>query len=452
MPESADRFDFLPHWYPVSPLQDLDPRRPTAVQLLGRRFVIWRPGGKEGGGSGFRIFLDGCPHRLAPLSEGRIDPAGGRLICSYHGWEFDGEGLCRRIPQAAPAEPDGDRARHLCATRLPAREAQGLLWLWPDPATADRAAATELPLAERVEASAGYVWSSVLRDLAYDWQTLVENVADPAHVPFAHHGVQGDRSRAFPLPMEMKREERERLEVHVPSPAMAVRITFTPPCLLAYDFDLPGGRRMGLVSYCLPVAPGRSRIIAQFPRNFARWQKRLVPRWWDHISNRNEVLDGDAVMLHRQEQELERRRDLGEGAGWRQAYRLPTAADRLVIAFRRWIDRHGGPDWERLVGAAAASAPLPSLGSEQLLDRYHQHTLHCRSCRRALAVTRALQATAVVLAVLSVATAALLSDALRGPVGVPLVAVGLAGLVSAAALRWGLEPRFRYRAYDHTRR
>ena len=52
-----------------------------------------------------------CPHRLAPLSEGRIEPADGSLYCNYHGWRFDGQGACRGIPQldashsAAAASP-----------------------------------------------------------------------------------------------------------------------------------------------------------------------------------------------------------------------------------------------------------------------------------------------------------------------------------------------------------
>ncbi len=32
-----------------------------------------------------------------------------------------------------------------------------------------------------------------VRDVHYDFATLVENFLDPAHVPFAHHGVQGNR-------------------------------------------------------------------------------------------------------------------------------------------------------------------------------------------------------------------------------------------------------------------
>ena len=39
---------------------DLDPSRPHAVQLLGRRLVLWR----DGGGA-WRASEDRCPHRCA---------------------------------------------------------------------------------------------------------------------------------------------------------------------------------------------------------------------------------------------------------------------------------------------------------------------------------------------------------------------------------------------------
>eukprot|EP00966_Prymnesium_polylepis_P267498 6179543-Prymnesium_polylepis.1 len=41
---------------------------------------------------------DACPHRLAPLSEGRVD-AEGRIECPYHGWTFSESGECTKIPQ-----------------------------------------------------------------------------------------------------------------------------------------------------------------------------------------------------------------------------------------------------------------------------------------------------------------------------------------------------------------
>ena len=50
------------------------------------------------------MFDDACPHRLAPLSDGRIDKL-GRLQCAYHGWCFNGSGHCKLIPQATPDGP-----------------------------------------------------------------------------------------------------------------------------------------------------------------------------------------------------------------------------------------------------------------------------------------------------------------------------------------------------------
>lgn len=38
-----------------------------------------------------------------------------------------------------------------------------------------------------------WIMRPFFRDLPYDFSTLLENVADPSHVPFSHHGVQGNR-------------------------------------------------------------------------------------------------------------------------------------------------------------------------------------------------------------------------------------------------------------------
>ncbi len=56
-------FVWRDHWYPVSLIQDLDPSAPTSFQLLGRELVVWKDRQGE-----WRVFVDKCPHRLAPLS------------------------------------------------------------------------------------------------------------------------------------------------------------------------------------------------------------------------------------------------------------------------------------------------------------------------------------------------------------------------------------------------
>lgn len=93
-----------------------------------------------------RCMQDVCPHRLAPLSEGRIE-ADGRLHCAYHGWAFDGCGQCAAVPQARPLAAFSGTESHKAGKRwaawtglsreppmlsaYPTREAAGLVWVWP---------------------------------------------------------------------------------------------------------------------------------------------------------------------------------------------------------------------------------------------------------------------------------------------------------------------------------
>ena len=72
----SSEFNFWQNWYPISPLEDLKCDCPISFTLLGKPLVIW----KNPTTSTFQVFLDQCPHRLAPLSEGRIDQKTGNLI------------------------------------------------------------------------------------------------------------------------------------------------------------------------------------------------------------------------------------------------------------------------------------------------------------------------------------------------------------------------------------
>ncbi|KAK9091085.1 hypothetical protein Sjap_024262 [Stephania japonica] len=96
----SEKFDWYSQWYPVAPVCDLDKRVPHAKRVMGIDIVVWWDRKEEK----WQVFDDSCPHRLAPLSEGRIDQW-GRLQCVYHGWCFDGAGDCKFIPQAPPDGP-----------------------------------------------------------------------------------------------------------------------------------------------------------------------------------------------------------------------------------------------------------------------------------------------------------------------------------------------------------
>ncbi|WP_414564587.1 MULTISPECIES: Rieske 2Fe-2S domain-containing protein [unclassified Anabaena] len=439
-------FNFFQNWYPLSPIEDIDPTRPTPVTLLGIRLVIWKPQSSEN----YQVFIDQCPHRLAPLSEGRIDEKTGNLTCSYHGWQFDSQGICTHIPQAENPKIVSNNQNNFCVISLPVCQANDLLWVWPDAKSAEEATNTPLPLSPQIDANKGFVWSSYVRDLEYDWQTLVENIVDPSHVPFAHHGVQGKREYARPIPMEIVQATPKLIE-GITSGRFKTTITFTPPCYLEYDINFGDSeKKMGLVTYCIPVSPGKSRIVAQFPRNFAKTLHSFTPRWWSHIKTRNQVLDGDMILLHQQENFLQQRQSV---ESWKTAYKLPTSADRLVIEFRNWFDKycHGQLPWNE-VGISVTEKAKINDNRAVLLDRYTQHTLLCHSCRNALKVFQRLQLGLLVYSIITVAGVALLPDAVRIKVGLPLMITAALSMGAYAWLKFWLIPKFYFIDYVHAQK
>ncbi|TAF11328.1 MAG: pheophorbide a oxygenase [Nostocales cyanobacterium] len=436
-------FNFFQHWYPLSPIEDLDSQRPVPITLLGIRLVIWKPRSSKN----YRVFLDQCPHRLAPLSEGRIDDKTGNLMCSYHGWEFNPQGVCTHIPQAENSELVAKNQQNFCVISLPVREENDLLWVWPDAKTAELAATTPLPLSPQIDANKGFVWSSYVRDLEYDWQTLVENVADPSHVPFAHHGVQGKRENAQPIDIKIVQSTANLIAADT-SGRFQTSITFEPPCRLEYAINLPNSdKQIGLVTYCVPVAPGKCRIVAQFPRNFAKTLHRIIPRWWSHIKTRNLVLDGDMMLLNQQEYLLQQKQ-LSES--WKTAYKLPTSADRLVIEFRTWFDKycHGQLPWHE-VGISSLVSSKINDNRAVMLDRYQQHTQHCSSCRNTLKNLQRLQIALLAYFVITVSGVAILPDNLRLTVGLPLIITALLGMGVYSGLKFWLIPQFYFVDYIH---
>ncbi|MBV8886649.1 MAG: Rieske 2Fe-2S domain-containing protein [Chroococcidiopsidaceae cyanobacterium CP_BM_RX_35] len=438
----GSEFNFFQQWYPVSPVEDLDPKRPTPITLLGLQLVIWQSPTT----ARYCVFLDQCPHRLAPLSEGRVDEKTGHLMCSYHGWQFDSEGLCTHIPQVENQNLIVKNQQHLCAIALPCRQENDLLWVWPDVNSTDIANSKPLPLSPLIDASMGFVWSSFVRDMAYDWQTLVENVADPSHVPFAHHGVQGKREQAGPIAFDIVQSTKDLIEATTRN--SSTKMTFEPPCHLEYAFKFgKDGQQGGLITYCLPVSPGKSRIVAQFPRNFAKAQQRLIPRWFDHINIRNQVLDGDMVLLHHQERILQQKQ---QSESWKTAYKLPTSADRFVIEFRNWFDKYcqGQLPWGKNSISSLSDESLTSC-HEVLLDRYRQHTMHCSSCRQALKNFQRLQLILLCYFAVSVASVVVMPDAMRLNIGLPLTVLALIGLAIYTYIKYRVEPKFYFIDYMH---
>ncbi|CAL8472283.1 g11825 [Coccomyxa elongata] len=446
------------------------------MELLGRRLAIWYDSQQQK----WTAFEDRCPHRLAPLSEGRIEPSDGTLMCSYHGWRFRGDGACAKVPQAldAKAEQAACSSGRSCAAVHPTQVAQGYLWVWGDcggGAVAESAAAAPLLIPELDPNDTGQASDGgpviaaatrYARDLPYSWDVLVENFLDPSHVSFAHHGVQGNRynenvgffeitptDRADP-----KHPTQEAISMDVKSAAFGTRvidfkIQFVPPCFIRYYIPSPMGGKVKwsqMPMFVIPTGPGRSRVLwwlivhaEGLPAPF-RLLAGLKPRWVDHLT-RNLVFDGDNIILHMQERILAE--DRRKGSSWKRSYYTPTQADRIVTAFRQWFDERGGG------GPIAKSSEAETIETSRavLLDRYSSHTRHCKSCSQALARAQVLQVAAGALAVLSTLGLAYWVGSRGGQPALVTAALSVVAAASAVAAAWlgRLVQKFDFVDYVH---
>jgi vanillate O-demethylase monooxygenase subunit len=163
-------------WYPAAWSRDIA-RTLISRRILEQEIVLYR----TSAGS-VAALEDVCPHRLTPLSMGRLK--GDAIECGYHGMTFDCRGECVRIPGQAIIP------RNAKVRSYPVVENMGLAWTWMgDPALADASPVYDLP--QFHDPSWGAVEGDAL-SIDCHYLSLADNLCDPAHVSFVHLSTLGN--------------------------------------------------------------------------------------------------------------------------------------------------------------------------------------------------------------------------------------------------------------------
>ena len=171
---------FRQFWYPVVPIEHLH-KGPQSFCLLGQRLVLWldsvgQPAAVE----------DRCCHRSARLSQGKVRQ--GQIQCPYHGWCFDGAGICIQVPQLpGPTIPNSYRVKAFqCDQRY------GYVWVCLDTPMIDIPTIPEADAPNFRHIPEFYeVWRCAgLR--------LMENSFDNAHPHFVHAQTFGLQQAPVP--------------------------------------------------------------------------------------------------------------------------------------------------------------------------------------------------------------------------------------------------------------
>ena len=162
-------------WYIAAESRELK-AKPIARTIADREVVLFR----DESGKAAALF-DRCPHRNVQLSGGKV--VGGRLQCPYHGWEFNAEGRCVRVP----AQPELKRIPEgACTPSIPLKEQQGYLWIWHGnrPPEAD-----EQPFFIPNFNVHGWGWGRLQCSIKNSVKNSIENFIDCPHTGYIHGGL-----------------------------------------------------------------------------------------------------------------------------------------------------------------------------------------------------------------------------------------------------------------------
>ncbi len=192
---------FINFWYPAC-LSDELGDAPMKVRMLGCDFALFRDSqGKA------NCLSDVCIHRGGSLSckgeQIKSKVIDDNIQCPYHGWQFNGDGKCMKIPSQGPDGKIPERAR---IDAYPVQEKYGIVFAFlGDLPEDERPPILEAPEAEMDD------WGVILQTytLQTSYQRSIENAIDPAHNEFVHptHGFSGKDPNYFVPKLDLIEEE-----------------------------------------------------------------------------------------------------------------------------------------------------------------------------------------------------------------------------------------------------
>ena len=159
------------------------------LNLLDQPVIIWRRGGQYLG------FLNVCPHRYSTLTDhptGQCD----RLVCQYHGWQFDDAGDTRKIPDAVNFKPL--KKGMLGLTPIATHAVGNLVFvnLHPQPTAIEDFFGDQLPFVEEFFGGPRTVMMRMDQQHDCNWKVVVENALESYHVSMVHSKTLGQSAEA----------------------------------------------------------------------------------------------------------------------------------------------------------------------------------------------------------------------------------------------------------------
>lgn len=172
-------------WYALAPSDDLAPGDVRPLYYFDQHLVLFRTGDGQA-----HVTAAFCPHLGAHLGYGgKVE--GNAIVCPFHGWRFDGAGVCVDVPYARTIPRRA--ANGPCLFSYPVDERNRMIWAWHHP--------RRLPplfALDDVPELTDQDWSEPAR---FEWevntpiQEAGENAVDVAHFVTVHGASEMPEAR-----------------------------------------------------------------------------------------------------------------------------------------------------------------------------------------------------------------------------------------------------------------
>lgn len=289
------------HWYLAVPSEQIKKNKMHPIEIMGEPVLFFRDSSLV-----VHAIKDLCPHRGIPLHFGRV--VQDMVECPYHGWKFDGAGVCQEIPSLTSTQK-------LDCTKIkiksyPVKEMYGAIWVFVGDSQFDQSLTPQPPNFPGIPLDAKPEICEVVEFPCHIDHAVI-GLMDPAHGPYVHQSWFWRSSKSS---YEKKKDFGPvtfgfRMKRHQPSKnSKAYKILGGEPTT-EITFRIPGTRvehvQVGEKSFysltaLMPLANNRTQVVQMVFWNIT-WLKFVKPfiKSFGHT-----FLDQDLQAVTKQQQGL----------------------------------------------------------------------------------------------------------------------------------------------------
>jgi len=307
----------LKDWYVICRKDEIEENKILLKYVFDQEIIIWKK--KE------RIMAweNLCIHRGSRLSLGSIN--NGILKCAYHGWEYNQDAQCVKIP----SQPDIKIPKKACVKSYKVIEKMNIVWI-----NLSKEANDFVNIKEFNESNFNHVASGpyIMNASA---PRAIENFLDVAHFPFVHENHLGVKDKPmiddYDVVSSNKGIHASNIKIFQPNPdgtnksgEVIYDYHVHSPFVASLGKDVSKNERFVLVFYVTPISETESMIYTLTLMNFGKLDDKIVRDYQDFITAQ------DVPIVESQRPEL-LPMDLQE--------ELSIRSDKISIAYRRYLKK-----------------------------------------------------------------------------------------------------------------